>query len=308
MKTVLITGVTGFIGSYTAQHFTRGGWKVIGIDTCQRQNAPQKFLHDYYQMVLPSNDLATLLSAIQPQVCINCAGRASVYNSLEDPAADFNAHVDVTFRVLEQLRLQAPGCNFIFLSSAAVYGNPKTLPISENDQERPLSPYGFHKLLGEKLCAEFSEIYGLSTTVLRIFSAYGIGLRRQVIWDICRRVRSEATLVLRGTGSESRDFINVLDVARAIYLLAEHPPLGAEIYNLASGVETTIKELAELILKYSERQIPLVFDGINPAGNPLNWRADITKITRLGFTPEVTMENGVKDYIDWCGSINKSND
>jgi UDP-glucose 4-epimerase len=302
MKTVLITGAAGFIGSHAAQHFARGGWKVVGIDTCQRQDGLQKIIHNYYQMILPSNGLAALLASTQPQLCIHCAGRASVYDSLEDPAADFNSHVDVTFLILDQLRLQAPRCKFIYLSSAAVYGNPKTLPISEKDDERPLSPYGFHKLLGEKLCSEFSEIYGLSTAILRIFSAYGIGLKRQVIWDICRRVFSEGTLVLQGTGSESRDFINVLDVTRAIFLLAEQAPFCGEIYNLASGVETTIQYLAELVLKQSVRKIPLIFDGTNPPGNPLNWRADITRMRRLGFTPTITIEQGVEAYVDWCGS------
>lgn len=302
MKTVLITGAAGFIGSNAAQHFAMDGWKAVGIDRCPKQNAPQKFLHNYYQMTLPSNAFASLLASIQPQVCIHCAGRASVNDSIEDPGSDFKAHVDLTVRVLDQLRLQAPGCKFIFLSSAAVYGNPKTLPITEDDEEKPLSPYGFHKLLGEKLCAEFSEIYGLSTAILRIFSAYGIGLRRQVIWDICRRVLSEDTLVLHGTGSESRDFINVLDIARAIFLLAERAPFRSEVYNLASGVETTIKELAELILNRCERQIPLVFDGINPVGNPLNWQADVSRITKLGFTPTISIESGVNAYLNWCGS------
>jgi UDP-glucose 4-epimerase len=300
MKIVLITGAAGFIGSYAAQHFANSGWRVIGIDMCAPENAPQKFLQNYYQMILPANDFGVLLASVQPQVCVHCAGRASVYHSLQDPEADFKAQVDMTFQVLNQLRLQVPSCKFIFLSSAAVYGNPVTLPISESDQVRPVSPYGFHKLLGEKLCKEFSEIFGVSTAILRIFSGYGIGLRRQVISDICQKALSEPTLVLRGTGLESRDFINVRDIAKAIFLLAEQAPGHAETYNLACGVETTIKELAELILKYSGRQIPLVFDGINPAGNPLNWRADITRIKRLGFTPTITIEKGVKDFVDWC--------
>jgi len=300
MKSVLVTGVSGFIGRYVAHYFFQQGWKVLGLDARTPENAPQQDLAGYYQITLPSNDLSSLLKQVQPRVCVHCAGRASVANSLANPLADFQAHVEMTFNVLNAMRLEAPRCRVIFLSSAAVYGDPESLPISEDQPLRPVSPYGFHKLMGEKLCAEFSEIYGVPTGIVRIFSAYGTGLRRQVIADLCYKSLTEPVLRLHGTGAESRDFINVRDVAHGIYLLAERAPCTAEAYNLASGKETTIQELAELVVACSGRNIAIEFDGQNPKGNPLNWQADMSRMSRLGFVPTIALNKGVKAYADWC--------
>jgi UDP-glucose 4-epimerase len=300
MKSVFIIGVTGFIGRYVARCFSQKGWKVAGLGTRPPENAPQQDLSGYYQLILPSTDLNGLVKLIQPQVCIHCAGRASVANSLNDPLTDFEAQVEITFNVLNAMRLEGPRCRVIFLSSAAVYGNPESLPIREDHTLRPISPYGFHKLIGEKLCAEFSEIYGVPTALVRVFSAYGAGLRRQVIFDMCYKALTEPVLRLHGTGAESRDFINVRDVAQGIYLLAERAPCEAEAYNLASGKETTIKELAELAVALSGRNIAIDFDRQNPKGNPLNWQAEIGRIAQLGFVPAIALEKGVKAFADWC--------
>ena len=300
MKSVFVIGVTGFIGRHVAHHFAKKGWKVLGLGTRPPENAPQPDLAGYYQLTLPSNDLSALIKLIQPQVCVHCAGRSSVANSLDNPWADFQAHVEITFNVLNAMRLEAPGCRVISLSSAAVYGNPASLPIREDHNLRPVSPYGFHKLIGENLFAEFSEIYGVPTTIVRIFSAYGTGLRRQVIYDLCYQALTEPVLRLHGTGAESRDFINIRDVAKGIYLLAERAPCQAEAYNLASGRETTIKELAELVAALSGRNQAIDFDRLNPQGNPLNWQADISRIAQLGFVPTIALEKGVKAYADWC--------
>jgi len=298
-KSALIIGASGFIGSHVAQYFSREGWQVAGLGTRPPENYPLQDLGAYYQLTLPADELGDIVRQIQPQVCIHCAGRASVYHSLQDPLADFKAHVEITLNVLNILRLAAPSCRLVFISSAAVYGNPEMLPVSEDRPLRPISPYGFHKLMGEQLCTEFHQVYGLPTATVRIFSAYGIGLRRQVLWDICQKAGHQPVLALHGTGLESRDFINVWDVARGIHHLVERAPFQAEAYNLASGKETTIEELAKLVVAFWGGKIPIEFDGVNPQGNPLNWQADISRISRLGFIPEITLAKGVKAYVDW---------
>ncbi|MBE9126891.1 MULTISPECIES: NAD-dependent epimerase/dehydratase family protein [unclassified Coleofasciculus] len=301
MKSALILGVTGFIGRYISRHFFEAGWLVVGVGTRPPENAPSQYLITYQQMVLPSTELVELIKDIQPQVCIHCVGRASVGLSVTEPAEDFQASVTITFHLLNTLRLYAPQCRLIYLSSAAVYGNPEILPIKENHKLNPISPYGFHKLMCEQLCIEFFKIYGLPTAVVRIFSAYGPGLRRQVLWDICQKALTQTVLKLQGTGNESRDFIHVRDVAKAIYTLAEKAPCKADVYNLASSVETTIRELAELILVQLECKVSLEFDGKVPLGNPSNWRADMTSFTQFGVTfPEVSLERGVNVYVQWC--------
>jgi UDP-glucose 4-epimerase len=300
MKTVLITGVAGFIGRYVARHFSEQGWSVIGIDNSPPENAPLANLFAYHRLQLPDPTLNSLLKNNSPQVCIHCAGRASVGLSMTEPAADFYSNTVVTFELLNALRLNAPECRFIFLSSAAVYGNPELLPVSEKQFCAPLSPYGFHKLQSEQLCLEFTKVYDLPTASLRIFSAYGPGLRRQVLWDICQKALTQPLFKLQGTGKESRDFIHALDIALALSVVAESAPMEGEVYNLGTGTEVYIEELAQLILDALELKYPVQFDGVIPVGTPLNWQADISKLNSLGFSTSVSLERGIKTFANWC--------
>ena len=301
-RTVLITGVAGFLGRYVARQFARDGWSVVGVDTAPPENAGLGPGARYRRMVLPSVDLRPLLADVAPDACVHCAGRASVALSITEPAADFRDNVALTFELLEALRCTAPHCRFLFLSSAAVYGDPVSLPVTEEHACAPLSPYGWHKRQCELLCEEFARIYRLPTAVVRIFSAYGPGLRRQVIWDICAKALTNPALELRGTGDESRDFIHAADVARALAVLADNAAFTGEIYNLASSEETTISHLAKHLLALVRRDIPITFDGARSAGDPLHWRADITRLRRLGFAPEISLEQGARSVAAWCSA------
>lgn len=300
MKYVIVTGVAGFIGRYTAKHFFENGWQVIGIDTSTPENAPLSILFKYYSLSLPDESLHNILKEYQPAALIHCAGRASVGFSVTDPSADFYSSPVLTFELLNSLRLYAVKCKFILISSAAVYGNPITLPVSETSPANPISPYGFHKFQCEQICMEFARVYGLKTASVRIFSAYGAGLRRQVLWDICRQAIITGQLKLQGTGKESRDFIHAVDIVSALNIVLEKSPMEGETYNLATGRETTIQELGKLILNALNLDISIEFDGAIPAGNPLNWRADISRLQSLGFSPMVTLEKGVANYSEWC--------
>jgi UDP-glucose 4-epimerase len=300
MKTVLITGVTGFIGRYVARLYSDMGWNVVGTGTASEENSPTGNLSQYRTLFLPSPELPSIIEQVRPQVCVHCAGRASVPLSVSEPADDFNASVASTFSLLEALRKKSPDCHLIYLSSAAVYGNPKTLPVSEEYSINPISPYGFHKSICENLCKEFYEIYDLKTTILRIFSAYGPGLRRQVVWDICYKALTQPTLYLQGTGQESRDFIHVRDVSRAIHFVSENPSALGQVFNIASGQETTIQQLAELVIKNLDKQNHINFDGNIPKGTPMNWRANISHLEKLGFSTEVSLAQGIGVYTKWC--------
>lgn len=300
MKTILITGVAGFIGRYVARYFCEKGWSVVGIDNSPPENAPLANLIAYHRLQLPNATLNDLIQQISPDVCIHCAGRASVGLSVTDPAADFYANTVVTFELLNTLRLYAPNCRSIFLSSAAVYGNPESLPVEETQSSAPISPYGFHKWQCEQLYQEFFKVYGLPTASIRIFSAYGPGLRRQVVWDVCQKALSQNSLVLQGTGEESRDFVHALDIAKALMVVANNAPMGGEIYNLGTGCEVTISKLTHLVLQALESKKTPSFDGVVPIGTPLYWQADISKLIGLGFSPSVSLEQGTKTFANWC--------
>jgi UDP-glucose 4-epimerase len=303
MKTALITGAAGFLGRHVTARFAREGWKVLGLDDLALAEDSLGAGVSYQRLRLPNPLLAPVLTDAKPDVCVHCAGSASVGGSLTDPAGDFRGNTVLTFELLEALRLHAPRCRFLLLSSAAVYGNPASLPVTEAHATGPLSPYGLHKLQSEMLCAEYTRFFEVPTSVVRIFSAYGPGLQRQVIWDICERVLTKGALPLHGTGHESRDFIHASDIARALHLLAETESASGETYNLASGREVTIAELAAVLAGELAPKIAPQFDGKSTPGNPLNWRADISKIASLGFAPQISLEEGLRESAAWARSI-----
>jgi UDP-glucose 4-epimerase len=301
-KTLLVTGVAGFIGRYVARLFVERGWQVMGIDSSSPENAPLIGLKEYRSLRLPSGELSELLKKYSPDLCIHCAGRAAVSLSVQEPLTDFYANTVLTMEILDALRRSAPECKFIFLSSAAVYGNPLRLPISEEQATIPVSPYGFHKLQSEQLCKEFHEVYGLATASVRIFSAYGSGLRRQVLWDICYKALTEKVVKLQGTGQESRDFIHVSDIAHALMSIWNKAPMCGESYNLATGQEVKIIDLAQIVLDCLNCSVELKVGEPVPTGVPINWQADVSKIESLGFAPRVSLHSGITNFVTWCKS------
>jgi len=296
---IVITGVTGFIGSYVARYFSERGWSVIGVDRAPANNDLLVNLSSFCCLQLPDPAFGVLLRDNCPQLCVHCAGTASVGQSIADVTADFYANTVLTYEVLNAVRLSAPECRLIFLSSAAVYGNPTDLPISEDAPLRPISPYGYHKLLCERLAEEFHAIYGVRTSVVRIFSAYGPGLRRQVLWDICQKALSSDKVELLGTGDETRDFVHAQDVAQAIAVIADRAPFQAEVYNVATGEETRIRDLARILLAALGRDVEVKFTGTSRAGDPLRWSADITRLSQLGYRPRTPLAIGASDYARW---------
>jgi UDP-glucose 4-epimerase len=300
MNKIFISGVAGFVGRHCARHFKSKGCEVYGTDSSPEEHAPLSDLSRYYRSKLPSHSLDSALNEIQPDLFVHCAGRASVPLSVSDPRTDFYSGPVLTWEVLDALRRVSPVTRFIFLSSAAVYGTPAFLPVAETAPIAPISPYGAHKHQSELICREFWEIFGLQTASLRIFSAYGSGLQKQVMWDLCHQAITRGEISAQGAGSESRDFVHVRDICNAIDAVACAAPLKGEVYNLGSGKETTIAELTRFIVDALALHCDVSFNGVVPAGTPLNWRADISRLQALGFRPAVSIEEGVRHYAAWC--------
>ncbi len=297
MKTALVTGASGFLGQAIVRHFFDERWTVVGVG---RGTAPDlQYLHAFHALDLPSPQLSDLLAATKPVVIVHCAGRASVPMSFENPAQDFHGGPVVVFDLLDKMRRICPRARAVFLSSAAVYGLPRRLPTDEDDVLMPVSPYGHHKMMAEQICREFADLFSLRTSCLRVFSAYGAGLRRQVLWDICGKATQDAEVVLQGTGAETRDFIHASDVARAVFQVALQAPLHGEAYNVASGVETRIDEIARQMVARLCPGKPIRHTGVLPAGTPPRWRADISRLQRLGFQASVAVTEGVNEVVNW---------
>lgn len=283
----LVTGAGGFLGGYIADRLREGGWDVTGAGRPEIE--------------IPSRPFAELLKTRRPSVLVHCAAPASVGASIEDPARDLQGSVDVLSGVLEHARALRKPPRILLLSSAAVYGEAQVLPIAETHSTAPVSPYGFHRLASEVLLREYSAVYGVPTAALRIFSAYGEGLRRQILWDICRMGVRNGRVELQGTGRESRDFVHASDVAEAAVAVIGAGQFEAEAYNVGSGVETTIADLARMaVVGVGLPEESVSFSGSARPGDPANWRADISRLSSLGVEPRVSIEQGVAAYAGWA--------
>lgn len=301
MFTCLVTGANGFLGGRITQEFLAAGFQVVGVG---RSPAPLGSVGGrYLQMELPCVDMQGLLAAVRPEVIVHAAGPASVGRSLSDPVSDFQGSAPVLMSLLNQVRKSSPNSRMILISSAAVYGNPSRLPICEAEALAPVSPYGFHRVICEELLKEYTKVYELKTASARVFSAYGPGLRRQLLWDVCAKTRRSRNVELYGTGAESRDFIHVTDVARAVGVIAKHAPMNAEAYNVASGNETTTAVLSEILAREIDPSAQVLFSGAVRTGDPLRWRADIRALRALGHTESVGLNQGVVEYARWFKAI-----
>jgi len=288
-----VTGAGGFLGSAIAGTLQQCGYSILGLGRGAPIGAPFRFV----RMELPAAEFDDALSDWQPDVLVHAVGSASVADSMARPFEDFQASVHVYSFVLDSLRRLAPQCRVLFLSSAAVYGNPAALPIRESAPAQPVSAYGVHKQMCEELGTAYSRLFGVQTCSLRIFSAYGEGLRRQVVFDVVQKLQSQDEVDLYGTGDESRDFIYVGDVVRAVECVIGSGDYASGVYNLASGVETRIADLAADILRLVNGRGRVRFNGVRRAGDPVRWQADMGRLEALGFAAKWDLRQGLTRVI-----------
>ena len=197
----------------------------------------------------------------------------------------------------------SPRTRFVFLSSAAVYGKPEVLPVEERASLKPISPYGFHKLQCESLVQEFSQTYDIEALSLRIFSSYGAGLKKQFLWDFCRKASACNQLTLQGSGNETRDFIHISDLVRCVDHLDRHVVFDGSSINVCSGTATPIAELAEMLAAHFPHYLSISFSGELPAGVPDRWLGDDSVLRETGFRCLTAMEAGVADYVRWYRAV-----
>ena len=300
-KKVLITGASGFIGSKLLEKFKREEYDVIGWD--RNDTNINGILVKKVDMSTKDSIVAALLKC-NPDIVIHCAGSADVGKSVANPEMDYEGNVTLTHNLLFAIhKCGLEKKRFVFLSSAGVYGNPTSLPITEDMPVNPLSPYALHKVMCEDMCCYFKNNYVADIKIARIFSAYGAGLRKQIFWDMHNKAINTGRLDMFGTGNESRDYIHVRDVVQALFLIATTDSVEM-VFNVANGEEITIRQatqwFAEIVDIDKEK---ISFNGYAREGDPINWRADNSKIKQLGYKKSVDMIEGLQDYIEWVRGI-----
>lgn len=298
MKNILITGTNGFIGRHLASFFSNHGWQVTGIGygkfTAQEQS--RWGIHDWHSGAISSVALSRLIKTY-PDLIIHCAGGSSVGQSWKEPAADFRNTVDTTSVLLRCMQKQHLACRLIFISSAAVYGETRH-NITENTGLNPVSPYGKHKKIAEELCIAYANKFNLQVAIIRLFSVYGEGLRKQLLWEALRKKDSE-DFEFFGTGHEKRDWIHIDDVVRLLYKIGVTKKLRYQIINGATGNSLTVNQALKYLFKCCGKTKNPEFSGLIKAGDPPSYIASISRALRLGWRPQVKWRDGFKRYVRW---------
>jgi UDP-glucose 4-epimerase len=295
-KTVLITGAAGFIGSYVAREFANNGWHVIGLGRGDWSDWRDHGLAAWHSTDICIDSL--LKYAGKPDAIVHCAGGASVGFSIDYPANDFDLTVRTTSMVLEFIRVHSPTTRLVYPSSAAVYGQVKKLPIVEKTPLKPLSPYGLHKQMAEALCQLYASQFGVSVAITRLFSIYGTGLRKQLLWDACKKIqRKECDFF--GTGEEIRDWLHVEDAAKLLYVATQNTSPTCPVVNVGSGIGVPVKEILLHVSHQFGSGILPKFSSKSKIGDPNAYVADISKVRAWNWKPERNWREGVAEYVNW---------
>jgi UDP-glucose 4-epimerase len=299
---VLVTGGAGFIGSHVVREALGAGWTVTVLDD---------FSTGYRQNLHVAPDLRVIQGDIRDAAAVaeGLAGAEAVFHlaasvgnvrSIEEPRIDSEVNVLGTIQVLEGMRRNGVR-RLVFSSSAAIYGEPRRLPIDEGHPTEPDSPYGVSKLAAEKHCLCYGRLYGWQVACLRYFNVYGVNQRYDAYGNVIpifahRLLRGEPAIIY-GDGEQTRDFVNVEDVARANRQALQSGASG--IFNLGSGVGTRINDLARLVQGAFSGATRAVHEAARP-GEVRHSIADLTAGREgLGYAPQVGLQEGLSRYLAW---------
>lgn len=297
---ILVTGGAGFIGSNIVELLVQKGHKVTVYDnlsTGSRDNL-QGIIHQFIEGdILDAEKLNDACKNIE--VVYHLAASVGRQKSIDFPIQDANTNLIGTINLLEAISMNGVK-KIIYSSSAAIYGELLTDVIDENHPINPDSPYGVTKLAAEKMIFAYAGLYGFTAIALRYFNIYGknqkYDLYGNVIPIFVNRILKDEPIIIYGDGEQTRDFLNVKDVALANFLALECKD--SNVFNLGSGSRITINKLAEMIgqtlkitkINYVPKRI----------GDVLHCKANIGKATQvLHFIPSEELESGLKDYIMW---------
>ena len=302
-----ITGARGFIGRYVARMLAGQGHQVAGLghgawpDADREAAGLAAWLNGE---VSHANLDALTVGQSRPDVVIHLAGGSAVGPSFAQPAEDFRRSVGAAAELAEWLRLRSPATKLVMASSAAVYGAGHDGPINERAPCRPFSPYGYHKRMAELVLESYARNFGLNVAIVRFFSVYGPGLRKQLLWDCCTRLAAQPDqLALGGQGNELRDWLHVGDAARLLQAAAGAASVDCPLVNGGSGIATPISDVAAALCEgWGLPGLPRQFNGVARPGDPASLVADVSAARALGWQPQVPWRQGIQEFVAWYRS------
>jgi len=297
---VLVTGASGFIGSHLAHTLARRGHQVVGLD---RRLVPAPLTRKIRGLVGEVTRERLKKIHRRPDWIFHCAGGGSVGFAETHPEEDFRMNVTTSMEVLAYARGLRPAPRVVFLSSAAVYGNSSGCGIPEGGPVRPCSSYGFHKLLAEETFQYYSRRWSIPVAIVRLFSVYGEGLKKQIFWDAFQKMSHGASL-FSGSGRETRDFVHIDDVCQLLRLAPRVARSPASILNCGRGEAVRLQTALGILARHLRVSQPR-FSGESRPGDPLHLVANARRAFRLGWKPGVDLEEGLRRYGAWASQGNR---
>jgi len=306
MDKYLVTGGAGFIGSNITQELVKRGHAVRVVDnfiTGKKENIAS-FLDDIELIEGDIRDYETCRRALEGvDFVLHQAALPSVPRSIKDPLLTNEINIKGTLNLLLASRDKGVK-RFVFASSSSVYGDDPNLPKKEGTLGNPLSPYALSKLVGEKYCQVFSQLYGLSTVCLRYFNIFGprqdpLSPYAAAIPNFISRMLKGERPTIFGDGEQSRDFTYVSNVVETNILASKARDVSGEVFNIACGERTTVNSLALKINEILKDEISPSYDKPRP-GDIRHSYADISKARKmLKYEPLVPFGEGLKETIRW---------
>lgn len=302
---VLVTGGGGIIGSVLVHALLQRSAKVKVLDDWSL--GVKARLPSHAQLTIFTGSVCdpnTVEEVIQGATIVIHLASTHIHQSLRDPGYDCDVNVRGTVNVLLSAQKAGTVRRVVYGSSDAVYGNPRYLPINEDDTVNPLSPFAVSKLAGEYYCRAFYEAYGLSTTVLRFGNVFGGPKATSfensgVVTRFIAQALDQKPLVIHGDGEQTRDFIFIEDVVDAILRASISSKADGQTYNVGSGIEITINHLAELVLKLTRSPKGVEYIDRMDIDNIRRRVLNIEKIRRdLRWIPQTTLEQGLRKCLD----------
>jgi UDP-glucose 4-epimerase len=294
----LITGAAGFLGSALANRLAREGHQVRGLDDLSTGD-PQSLSPDVMFTRGDVNDRPKLWTLLQDVDCVyHLAARVLVAESVLYPREYNGVNVGGTVSLMEAMR-DVGVRRVVLISSGAVYGDQSVQPLKETAPLNPRSPYAVSKLCAEYYVRTIGDLWNIETVSLRVFNAYGPGQHLPpshppVIPNFLRQAVRGGTLVIHSDGSQTRDYVYIDDVVNAMVAAATARTVNRIVINIGAGTETSVRELANLVLKVTNSNAEVI---INPRTDPGVSRmcADLTLAReKLGYQPRVSLAEGLR--------------
>jgi UDP-glucose 4-epimerase len=302
-RRILVTGGAGFVGSVLTRHLLDAGARITVLDdlfTGRADSIPAGA--EFVEGSVTDGKLVSELVAASSYV-FHMAAR-NIIASTANPLDDFATNIGGTLNVLMAARAASVD-RVVYASSASVYGNPRSIPINEDDGIVPLSPYAVSKLGGENYCQAFYESYGLPTASVRYSNVYGPGQRPDnpycgVVSKFLADASAGRPLMVHGDGEQTRDYTYVDDAVEATLLAAIRPRAEGEVFNVGTGIETSVNALGQEIGRALGSPVELSHVDRRDIDNIRRRVVNIEKARRmLRWTPQVTLEIGLTRTASW---------